>query len=193
MIKIKSGFQSLRIEWNQCQYLKSCKHLSSIILLNCWVRPLESQREFRGRSRACAHVLGFYSVFPARASTPTSPQACSLLCELGSEDVTNTGLFTALPSLVITPLRAQRAARTSVALLILHDSRRLFGKAPLAHCLYAPIEICLKIILQSVYLQMRLQHRGLLLTELLPKTAQTGATLSSPQTKAPSWFCVPVP
>lgn len=140
------------------------------------------------------NVLGFYSVFPARASTLTSPQACSLVCELGSEDVTNTRLFTALPSLVIAPLRAPAGCQAcSAAPLIFRDSRRLFGKAPLAHCLYAPIEICLKIILQSVCLQMHLQHRGLLPTELLPKTAQTGASLSSPQTKAPSWFRVPVP
>lgn len=132
----------------------------------------------------------FYSVFQARASTPTSPQACTPLCELGSKDVTNTGLFTALPSLVITLLRAPADCQDySVALLMLYDSQRHFGKPPLAHCLYAPIDICLKIILQSVCLQMRHQHLGLLLTELLPKTAQTRTTVSRPQTKAPSWFC----
>lgn len=194
MIKINSVFQSLRIEWNQRQYLKSCKHLSFIILSNCWVCPLESQRGFRGRSRKCAHVLGFYSVFQAWASTPTSPRACTLLCELGSKDVTNTALFTGLPSLVITPLRAPVGCQDcSVALLILHDSQRLFGKPPLAHCLYAPIDICLEIILQSVCFKCVTSISGSYSQSFCQRQLKQGPPWAAPRRRHPPGSVSPSP
>lgn len=62
----------------------------------------------------------------------------------------------------------------SAALLILHDRRRLFGKPLLLRCLYTPIDICLKITLQPVYLRLRHKSLGPLRAVLLPNTAVAG-------------------
>lgn len=80
--------------------------MSSVIFLICWRCRLVTQRGFRKRSSKCPHVLWFYSVFQARASDPTEPEPALLSASPGSGGVTNTGLFTALPSLVIMLLRA---------------------------------------------------------------------------------------
>lgn len=130
------------------------------------------------RSRKCTYILWFYFVFWARVLSPMLPW------EPGSEDVTNTGLFTALPSLVGTLLRAEQNCQgRSVALLTLRDGGRVLGELPPAHCLYAPIDICLQIIFQPVYLQTHPKSPGLLHTELLPNTTLTGKQPGRPRSQ----------
>lgn len=67
--------------------------------------------------------------------------------------MTNLGLFAALPSLVI----MQLGARTGLpgpqhGPVNITGQSETFWKPPLAHCLHAPVDVCLKIIVQPVYL-----------------------------------------
>lgn len=155
--------------------------------IQCWYFN-SAQRDFRKRSRKYANVLGLDFV-----SSPSIEFHKSRDCDpsesLGFTNMTNTGFFTALPSLVIMLLRARaglpRRQRSPVNIAWQSD---VFLENLLFPCLYTPFDICLKIILQSLYLQMHQKRLGHLLNIVSARcNFDRELAHADPELKNPSW------